>query len=1130
MRQKSFRSFSRAAMMLLMMLLTATTAGAADVTTNITYDGVAASDVTVSVTYTGEGTGFDLTEVKHETLSNNVNRFYPLDNTVVTIAVTSSASITTTFSATYDSFVQNEPLTVNTDGNNCTFTPAPGLNTTLNITVRPAGGQVYYVHYSTGNEFGVSGSMADQTFYVGVPQTLSPCGFTRADFGGLSYFFMGWATTNGGPVVYSDGQEVTNIASAGETITLYAQWTPGYRVHFDANGGMGTMADQTFTLYEVKTLSPCGFNRTGYRFTGWNTDAEGNGTAYADKKKISLNGNLTLYAQWTPTYTVHFDSNANDASGTMSDQTFGIGQSQALTANGFSRTGYAFKGWNTKADGKGTPYANKASVTNLTTTAGATVTLYAQWTPTYTVSYVDENGTETSGISAIPLDGTETTLDGGTYYVGSNIYYNHPLRFTDSSVLILGNGCTMSVGSENARVTDNVEYTAIYFSGSNNLDIYAQSTNPTEAGTLSVYGSKTAIKFYNGSYHQHSGNVIANAYENNKNGIDVGHFTLGSGTLNVTSDDGDALSASGNVNINGGQLDVTTHATGTVYFGIKTNGSINLGWRNSTDYIKVDSYNAAYGTINVATGQRFVAYDGTTATAIIASGTVDNSTIGGKKLCPIDGYLVTSNDAYVTIGNGTPTFTIAPTDYYVYANGSSVTLSNNREGYICNYTAKDANNADVTITNGTFTMPTNDVTVSAIWKKQITITANSDTKTYDGTPLTNSGYAVNTTLESGDAIESVSMTGSQTNVGTSDNVPSAAVIKNGSNEDVTANYDITYVNGTLTINPKAVTVTADNKTKICGDADPELTATVVGTIGSDVIDYSLSREAGEAVGTYTITVTPGTNANYTLTPVAGTFSITPIILSETTEIAAQIKGKEVQFTRSFTADKASSICLPFTYTPAASEGTYYTFAGIEHNGNEYVATMTATATTLNANTPYVFMPTATGEVIFSGVATKIPDANDASALTTTSGNWSFKGTYSPLTYGTAPFDGYVYGFASTTKTVEGEGTEPIQAGQFVHAKTGASVPSLRCYLKYKDGQQFTGAGARGMTRADEDLPQTITVRFIGANGEVTAIGTLNTQTGEIVTDGWYTLSGTRLSGKPSKRGIYINNGRKVVLH
>ncbi len=259
-------------MMLLMMLLTAQTAWAATVTPNITYDGVAVSDVTISVTYTYEQEKFPFTEVtKHETLTNGIP-FYPVDNTVVTIAVTSSQSISTEFSATYDSFDQNQQLAVNTDGNNCTFTPAPGLNTTLNITVRPAGVQVYYVHYSTGDEFGVSGSMADQTFYVGVPQTLTPCGFTHADVKGLSYFFMGWATTDGGPVVYSDGQEVTNIAAAGETITLYTQWTangsggddpiitPSYTVHFDANGGEGTMADQTFTVGEAQALTANAFS------------------------------------------------------------------------------------------------------------------------------------------------------------------------------------------------------------------------------------------------------------------------------------------------------------------------------------------------------------------------------------------------------------------------------------------------------------------------------------------------------------------------------------------------------------------------------------------------------------------------------------------------------------------------------------------------------------------------------------------------------------------------------------------------------------------------------------------------------------------------------------------------------
>ena len=55
------------------------------------------------------------------------------------------------------------------------------------------------------------------------------------------------------------------------------------------------------------------------------------------------------------------------------------GTSYTLTANGFSKTGYTFTGWNTSANGSGTSYADQASVSNLTMTNGETVTLYAQW-------------------------------------------------------------------------------------------------------------------------------------------------------------------------------------------------------------------------------------------------------------------------------------------------------------------------------------------------------------------------------------------------------------------------------------------------------------------------------------------------------------------------------------------------------------------------------------------------------------------------------------------------------------------------------------------------------------------------------------------------------------------------------
>lgn len=78
-----------------------------------------------------------------------------------------------------------------------------------------------------------------------------------------------------------------------------------------------------------------------------------------------------------PHYKVKFD--ANGGTGTMSDMDFVYGTAQNLTANTFTRSEHEFIGWNTKADGTGTSYANSISVNNLSTTDGDEITLYAQW-------------------------------------------------------------------------------------------------------------------------------------------------------------------------------------------------------------------------------------------------------------------------------------------------------------------------------------------------------------------------------------------------------------------------------------------------------------------------------------------------------------------------------------------------------------------------------------------------------------------------------------------------------------------------------------------------------------------------------------------------------------------------------
>ena len=236
------------------------------------------------------------------------------------------------------------------------------------------------------------------------------------------------------------------------------------------------------------------------------------------------------------------------------------------------------------------------------------------------------------------------------------------------------------------------------------------------------------------------------------------------------------------------------------------------------------------------------------------------------------------------------------------------------------------------------------------------------------------------------------------------------------------------------------------------------------------------------------------------------------------------KGQEiwVNYTRSFTADKPSTVCLPFAYTPQGEE-KFYSFTGINEDGGNYTADMTEVVTPLVANTPYLFMPT--GDADFSGTYA-IPASITAGS--TISGDWTFKGTYSTIEWTDAPAEP-TYGFSAQ------DANAGITQGQFVKVGSYVRIKPMRAYLQY-NGSDSQFINARSLTRAaattsDDTLPETIGVRLISANGEVTAIGTLYTRTGEVSFDSeaWYTLDGKRLNAKPNTKGIYVNNGKKVVI-
>ncbi len=255
------------------------------------------------------------------------------------------------------------------------------------------------VFYPNGAD---AGAMDAQLISLDAETPLATNRFARA-----GHHFVGWSTeADGSGASYADGEAVLNLTDeAGGRVALYAQWEhDSYTIAFDANGGEGEMAAQAVLANETVSLGQCTFAREGYSFAGWNTAADGTGTAYADGAEVlnlaSENGaTVTLYAQWEPNaYFVRFEANApsgasTQVAGSMDDQQLAYGRAAALAVCGYSLPGYAFAGWNAAADGSGTAYADGAQVASLTSEAGAVVTLYAQWKPlTYTVTFEGGDG------------------------------------------------------------------------------------------------------------------------------------------------------------------------------------------------------------------------------------------------------------------------------------------------------------------------------------------------------------------------------------------------------------------------------------------------------------------------------------------------------------------------------------------------------------------------------------------------------------------------------------------------------------------------------------------------------------------------------------------------------------------
>lgn len=160
-----------------------------------------------------------------------------------------------------------------------------------------------------------------------------------------------------------------------------------YTVKYDGNGATsGRMKDgKAYILKNLKfktyTLSTNKYKRKGYTFNGWKLDS----TKFANKAKVTKplttieDGTVTMVAQWKPNnYTIKYNLNGGIAK-KIKSTSCKYGKKYKITSTVPVRRGYTFLGWSTDKNGRGKIYKSKASVKNLTSTNGKTVTLYAVW-------------------------------------------------------------------------------------------------------------------------------------------------------------------------------------------------------------------------------------------------------------------------------------------------------------------------------------------------------------------------------------------------------------------------------------------------------------------------------------------------------------------------------------------------------------------------------------------------------------------------------------------------------------------------------------------------------------------------------------------------------------------------------
>ena len=394
----------------------------------------------------------------------------------------------------------------------------------------------------------------------------------------------------------------------------------------------------------------------------------------------------------------------------------------------------------------------------------------------------------------ITTDGGEKIYDGTplTKNVVTGDSKNYTITFTGKAEQNTRDGQTEYICYDSIVPGDEstIDITGTQTEKGTSLNIYTISiegvpANISESGTVNLGNYVITSNLGTLEVTKKTLTIIADSAAKTYDGtsLTVNTYTYGSGNNDslAVGDSIESVTITGSQTVAGTSYNTPSEAIIKNASGMDVTASYEISYANGT-------LEVTKRPITITADSAEKVYDGTALEKDSYKLTVDNGEITGELTT---GNTIKSTGDSITSVTVTGSQTVAGSSDNV---PSAAVIKRGNEDVTESYA--------ITYTNGTL----------EVTKKPITITADDASKTYDGTALTKNSYT-NSTLATGDGIESVTITGSQTFVGTSNNVPSAAVIKNAAEDDVTTSYEITYANGTLEVTKKALKITAASETR-----------------------------------------------------------------------------------------------------------------------------------------------------------------------------------------------------------------------------------------------------------------------------------------------------------------------------